>query len=265
MRVLTYYNQRDAVCDDELRRTDCPWVGMDTLGVIEFYALCEGAETVNDVAGALFDAARRIGFAHASYVCGGAPDDGDPGFLLTNYPDEWRRRYQDSRYRSIDPIISRAHRTIEPFIWGDPIVLAGMSPKQLRMMEEARAFHVGHGYAVPVHSSLHVRAACFFASEHNDIHPTSCRASRRISVIAHEHICRLAKLSEGRREAPQLSAREGACLNLYARGLGDLEIAATLDIRLPTVRRHFDQARRRLGVATRQEALVRALTTGQIA
>lgn len=238
---------------------------MDTLGVIaEFYARCESAETVDHVAGALFEAARSVGFPHASYLCGDSPEASNTRIFLTNYPSEWRSRYNESGYCNIDPIISRAHRTLEPFMWSDPIVRAGMSPKQLRMMEEAKAFHVGHGYAVPVHSSIHIRAACFFASEHNDIPPLSCMASRRISVIAHEHVCRLARLSDGRGAAPQLSERERICLNLYGRGLGDAQIGAALDICVPTVRRHFDRAKLRLGVASRPEALVRALISGQI-
>jgi DNA-binding CsgD family transcriptional regulator len=159
----------------------------------------------------------------------------------------------------------RVHRSVDPFVWRDPLVRAGMSPKQLRMMDEAKAFRLGDGYAVPVHSSIDVRVACVFASEHGDFEPASCKAMRRISIIAHEHVARLARLSDWRGEAPALSERERVCLGLYAQGLGDSEIAARLGIRLPTVRRHLDLAKQRLKVSSRPEALVRALLTRQIA
>lgn len=230
----------------------------------DFYALCERAQSIEDVAKALFETAHRTGFPHASYLCGGSPANPDAGLLLTNYPSEWRQRYLQQRYHRIDPIISRAQRTIDPFMWSDPLVRAAMTPKQLRMMEEAKTFRVGHGYAVPLHSSMQVGAACFFASEHNDIPPVSCKTMQRVSVIAHEHVCRMARLSKGRGETPQLSARERACLSLHAQGLGDAEIGRTLRLRLATVRRHLDQARLRLGVATRQEALVLALVSRQL-
>jgi len=245
--------------------TRASWVGMETLRVIgDFYAQCESAQTLDEVAAALFEVAARAGFPHASYLCGASAAAPDTGLLLTNYPRKWRQRYIERRYHRIDPIIGRALRSVEPFRWSDPLFRASMSPRQMRMFDEAKAFRLGDGYAVPVQASIHVRASCFFASEHGDIDPASCKAMRRVSVIAHENVCRVARLSDGHGEAPALSDREGACLNLYAHGLDDSEIAAELGIRVPTVRRHLELVKQRLGVKTRPEALVRALLTGQI-
>jgi len=230
-----------------------------------FYARCEGARRLEEIEAALFETAAQKGFPHVSYLCGDSAAQPKSGILLTNFPREWRRHYLERRYYRIDPLISLVHRAIDPFVWSDPLVRARMSPKQLQMLDEAKEFRLGDGYAVPLHSSIHVRASCFFASEFGDLDPESCRAMRHVSVIAHEYIARFTRLSDPRGEAPPLSERERACLNLYAQGFDDAEIGGALGIRVPTVRRHFEQAKRRLGVASRPEALVRALLTRQIA
>lgn len=236
---------------------------MDALKLIaEFYVACEMAESTEAIAAALFAAARGAGFDHVSYQCGDVR--GPARIAFSNFPSGWRRLYAERGYDRIDPILARARAAREPFLWSDPLLCAAMTPKQTRMMGEARTFRVGFGYAVPLHSSLHVRAACFFACPHGDIAVTSQRAMRTAAIITHEHVCRLSRRPALHEPSPRLSPRECDCLGLYAQGLTDAEIAARLDIRVPTVRRHFDQARLRLGVATRQEALVAALLTRQV-
>jgi DNA-binding CsgD family transcriptional regulator len=228
----------------------------------EFYSLCERALRIEDIANALFDLARGAGFSHATYLRGGLTSPN--GLLLTNYPDEWRSRYFAQRYERIDPILLRTRRILDPFLWGDPLVRADMSPQQLRMMEDAREHKVGHGYAVPLHSSFYVNAACMFACAHNDIPPTSCKTMRRASVIAHEHICRLSRRAQNCEHISELSLRERECLALYAQSLSDAEIAHLQGISAATVRRHLNLARLRLKAATRQEAVVKALISRQI-
>lgn len=239
---------------------------MDAFSMIgEFSTLCEAAATPETVAEGLFETARRAGFAHTSYLCGDAPGEPGTGLLFTDYPDDWRQHYGAHGYREIDPILAHAHRALEPFQWSEALVRAAMTPRQIAMLEDAKDFGVGFGYAVPLHASLTVNAACFFASPHDDIAPLARAAMRRASVVAHEHFCRLARQAAAPAAAPALSPRERTALTLFARGLGDADISRALAIELPTVRGTLDRARRRLGVATRQEALVAALVSRQIA
>lgn len=61
-----------------------------------------------------------------------------------------------------------------------------------------------------------------------------------------------------------LTAREQACLGLAARGRSGGQIAVQLNISARTVRFHLDNAREKLGVATRGAATRKALTLGLI-
>jgi DNA-binding CsgD family transcriptional regulator len=65
-------------------------------------------------------------------------------------------------------------------------------------------------------------------------------------------------------QSPRLSARERECLELAAHGKSDWAAGMLLGISERTVHNHIESAKRRLGVATRVQAIVRALTTGQI-
>ena len=61
-----------------------------------------------------------------------------------------------------------------------------------------------------------------------------------------------------------LSLRERQCLTLTARGLTTEEIAERLGIKAQTAQFHFDSIRTKLAVATRQEAVARAMHERQI-
>lgn len=221
------------------------------------------AATPKDLEAVLCAGARAIGFSHASYVCGGAPGIA-ARMLLTDYPQGWREHFNARGYGRIDPILARARRSLRPFLWRDPLVRADMSPRQLRIQDEASEYGLGHGYAVPLHASLDVRTACFFASAHGDIDPAACAIACRLSVLVHEHACRLARFAAGASEPPRFSERERACLYLFGLGMGDTDIANALGLSIATVRRHFAQARKRCRVGSRQEALLMAVASGQV-
>src|SRR5690606_1372217 len=68
-------------------------------------------------------------------------------------------------------------------------------------------------------------------------------------------------------ENPQrtLSRRERQCLELVAQGKSDWAIGQILRISEHTVHRYIENAKRRLGVATRVQAIMLALQARQIA
>jgi len=61
-----------------------------------------------------------------------------------------------------------------------------------------------------------------------------------------------------------LSPREQECLEWLSKGLRNARIAECMGITLPTVEMHLAKARRKLRVATREQALVKALILGLI-
>src|SRR5690606_40940921 len=62
----------------------------------------------------------------------------------------------------------------------------------------------------------------------------------------------------------QLSARQRQCLELAAQGKDEWTIGRLLNLAECTVHKHIGNAKRKLGVATRTQAVVEALATRQI-
>jgi DNA-binding CsgD family transcriptional regulator len=230
----------------------------------EFVVLCENAQNVQTIAVALFAIAERAGFTQTTYQCGVSVFETGLGLRLTNHTPAWRERYRSNAYHRIDPILAHANHANAPFLWSDPRLQASMTQKQKRMLCDAAAHGVGHGYAVPLQGSLHASASCLFACAVDDIAPTACATMRIAALIAHEHLCRLVRRTQTAGRPLQLSPQERACLNRHAQGQRDRQIADALGIRIPTVRRHLDQAQDRLGVESRQEAIIGGVVTWQI-
>lgn len=71
-------------------------------------------------------------------------------------------------------------------------------------------------------------------------------------------------LRQGTATAVGLSSRERECLQWLAQGLRNDRIAERMGISNPTVEMHFARARRKLGAATREQALAKAVALGLI-
>src|SRR6185295_14639110 len=94
-------------------------------------------------------------------------------------------------------------------------------------------------------------------------------ASQYMGCFAFEAARRIRSLEQARLnrtplERPQLTARQLDCLVLAAQGKSDGVIAQLLGISSETVHQHMETAKRRYGVASRTQLVVRALFDNQI-
>jgi hypothetical protein len=71
--------------------------------------------------------------------------------LITNYPSAWTEHYIQCRYERLDPVITRALRSPEPFKWGLGTTTVGETKSQQELFAEAAAFGIRYGFTVPVH------------------------------------------------------------------------------------------------------------------
>lgn len=88
-----------------------------------------------------------------------------------------------------------------------------------------------------------------------DIDPAKARAVQMAGLMLTERLMEFAGVADD--DVPRLSARERDCLAFVADGLNDRQIAALIGVREATVRFHVDNARRKLGVANRAQAVAR--------
>lgn len=193
-----------------------------------------------------------------AYLCLSHGPRGDP-HLVSNYPCAWTSNYLTERYQKIDPVVIRAKRGWETFRWGPERFR--MSKRQQQFFHEAAEFGIRCGFTVPIHDRRGSVAALTFATDEHC--PPFLRAAERhervlqlIAVCFHIHARR--KLGQDRTvDGVQLSPREFECLQWAACGKSARDIGEILGISQRTAAFHLDNAKEKLGVRTRFQAIAR--------
>ena len=186
--------------------------------------------------------------------------------VYQNYPADWVREFSESgRYR-IDPVFRYADERMVPFHWDDPQFRASLTAAQLEILGDAAGRGLGHGYTVPIHPPGSQMASCSVVPDSSVIERGAWQAIFTMSCFMFDAMLRVAGPAEcSRPRSVQLSERERQCLELAAQGKDDWSIGSLLRISERTAHNHIERAKRRLGVCTRVQVIVHALSEGQIA
>ncbi len=185
--------------------------------------------------------------------------------VFQNYPAQWLRYYSESgRYR-IDPVFRFADERMVPFHWSDPEFRASLSQAQREILIEAARYGIANGYTVPVRPPGAQTASCSVVPcSESGIDPATGHAVFVMASFMFDAMLR-AKSECCAERSIVLSERERQCLELAAQGKDDWTIGLLLRISERTAHNHIERAKRRLGVCTRVQVIVHALSEGQIA
>ena len=185
--------------------------------------------------------------------------------VFVNYPSEWVHQFSLSgRYR-IDPVFRYAEERMVPFFWDDAEFRAALTAQQRDMLREAEILGICHGYTVPIHPPGAPMASCSVVPASAPIEHGACLAVMTMAYFMFDAMLNAAALEEcSRTYSMQLSERERQCLELAAQGKDDWSIGSLLRISERTAHNHIERAKRRLGVCTRVQVIVQALSEGQI-
>lgn len=229
----------------------------------------EGCEASPPSARRLFPKAlEALGFRH--FACCSHVDPLHPppeAIMMHNYPAVWERHFSEARLHEIDPVLLRAERTPIPFFWDAVFRAEPITKSQRRVLAEAAGLGLAHGYTAPLHLSWlpgALRASCSVVPDDSRIDPRSFPMVDALATYLYASLFR-ARAPWCMALPCHLTQRERECLTLAALGKTDWEIGHVLRLSEATVHTHVEQAKRRLGVATRMQAVVRALMCGAIA
>jgi DNA-binding CsgD family transcriptional regulator len=235
----------------------------DAQGVVEFFRRCEAEDQLERLRCLLLETAASFGLRFIA--CSGQHGAGPNCIRLHNYPDEWRRRMRQRGYFRIDPVLERAGTAQSGFSWDDPGFLHGLSERQRRMLSEARAYGLAHGYTVPLAIAAGARASVSVVSETGDIDEGVRDLVGLLGAIAYRRALLLKSKANAQAPPQPLTHRQRQCLELKAHGMTDAVIADALGISPVTVARHLGESIGRLHAASRENAVYRAIVGGQIA
>ncbi len=206
--------------------------------------------------------AAEYGVSHFAYVNTRMPQA--HLHVETNYPQEWAARYLAQGYVGIDPVPLEARRSPIPFRWRDALTLPAHGEKAQHLFDEAAAFGLNDGYCVPIHGggfsmmSLAVEDRALFGR-------TGMHRRQALHLLALQyHLACERALSAAAFPAPRLSPREREVLLWTAKGKTGWEIAQILHLAERTVTYHMENAKTKLGAASRAQAVVTALSLGLI-
>jgi len=177
-------------------------------------------------------------------------------------PEEWGQRYVQNRYLAYDPVIMELLANTEPFLWSEALKRHDANKRQQRIFHEASEFGLNEGVCIPIFGPCNYLAWVTLAGDRVDLSPRARMAAHMMSIYTHN---RLVKLVRPKRPPhATLTEREADCLRWAAHGKTDWEIGEILSISENTTHWHIENAKRKIGVATRMQAVVGAIAEGMI-
>lgn len=229
----------------------------------------QGCKSVEELHGAVRRITSEMGFEHFLYCVQVNLSLARPyQFILSGYPSQWRSHYDARRYVEIDPTISHCATRCVPIQWSRQ---AFSTPPAARMMNEATDFGLASGASFAIHGRRGEMAMLSLASSakpdcaNTDVLHALGEA-QLLACYLHEAVQRvvLSKEAVPIGEA-RLTRREKECLLWASEGKTAWEIANIVRVSERTVVFHLQNAARKMGVATRQHAVARALSMNLIA
>jgi DNA-binding CsgD family transcriptional regulator len=233
-----------------------------------FIEQCQAGAPVGVLAQAFQRSTETLGFRH--FACCSHVDPLKPprrAVMLHSYPKEWAQLFSELELFDIDPVFLQASRSLVPFFWDTQAFHDELSPPQQEMFHEARRYGLTRGYTVPIHSvdaPRDFRASCSVVPDSESLEPAAYLAVQLMAFYLYDVASKGAHEKDPPPIQQPLSRRERQCLELAAQGKSDWVSSRILGLSERTVHNHVENAKRRLQVATRMQAVMHALAGQQI-
>lgn len=238
-----------------------------TINIAQFIDALQAAPDIEAIWQVCAGTLAQHGFSHVTYLQVRLNAPHDAPVALTTMPDWWADTYLDAAHIGGDPFF-RFCGTLQPRKTGVDY-LAYYPP--LTPDERERVLLAGEagcrtGFASPVRLIGARRCGGWnFGSDLPkaafDLHYAALQEQvQLLGFYAHERLDALYEHALSLADMPSpLSRREQECLTFLAAGSRTSRIADALSISANTVAFHLNNAKRKLGASTREEALAKAI------
>ncbi|GAA0739807.1 LuxR family transcriptional regulator [Sphingomonas sp. ABOLD] len=183
---------------------------------------------------------------------------------LTNFPAEWRRRYDRAALGRQDPVIAAVTRRVGPVDWREIAESAALTSAEADTLALAAAHGLRGGVSMAVHlPGKRELLVSFAGSQQRRTEPSVTAAAWMVAAQACNCWRRLEPAPPPIATRP-LTRRQRECLVLVAQGKSDWDIGQILGLSDQTVHAYIGAIRSRYGSAKRVQLVVRALFEGQL-
>jgi len=202
----------------------------------------------------------REGFSHMLFgLLPNKTAQVENSFLVSNYSSRWRRTYEDLKLHNVDPTFSHSLKSTVPIIWKPEIYT---SRPQKEFHEEARSYGLGSGVSFPLHGA-HGEFGIFSLVASGTDHAAFLARPEQQAMLAllRDYVLESATrfLPDAKNTNTKLTHREVECLKWVMAGKSSWEIAKILRRSEATINFHIANVKRKFGVSTRQQAVVKGI------
>lgn len=184
--------------------------------------------------------------------------------IASGYPEPYQRLYQDRAFIGRDPAVAHCLTSDRPLIWTEQIY----GPASYDVMEESRAYGLGHGLSVPVHDAdSSVSMLSLGRDRPFDSQAERDRVLDDARVLAHcIHAAGRQLIVPGllAQRRPPLSPREKECFQLVAQGKSNWDMGRILGISEAAAAFHVKNLLKKLHVSSRTQAVALGMALGML-
>lgn len=229
---------------------------------LEFDEKCKAASSVEEIKQLFFAEMASCGIRYVALASHTDPVRPPPGaVMMCNYPEAYQEWFSVNECAKYDPAFWYARRELTTFYWSELPRRLELTRKQTRILSEARDFGIADGLTIPLIIPGAMPASCSLVPGPDGLEPMLTPDIAWMAFRAH---------LEARRRLPdwkgnvRLTAPQREVMYWAARGKSDRDIGTILGISPRTAGKRVDAVRALYGVADRTQAVLAAITYGEI-
>jgi DNA-binding CsgD family transcriptional regulator len=241
----------------------------DAVGVIKDL---DSAQKPLEILAGLTLFTKSFGFEHVTVLQKPSADSAlSPNVLVSAAPSDFIADFDSRGYAKYNPLWKQAEVSPVPF--------TAVEARNRRITEQEHAvlehihdkLDLNDGYIVPIREDNAGKGAVMFGGHSPKQDPLHQSVLNMLGHCIYGQLNDIMNAFAGPLEMPgqaqtqTLTARERECLQWVARGKTDFEIGIILGISARTARFHIENSKRKLGVASRVQAVTLAMRSGSIA
>lgn len=183
---------------------------------------------------------------------------------FANYKTSWFVTYEQRGFIAIDPLINHMSRQIRPLTW---VQIRSEWPNSGPLFDAAEEAGMADGLSIPLRGPNGTEAVFSLVSDKvfspDEILDIGAKATY-FGIHLLDRLVEILALSAKDKPAGNLTDRQREALALVAQGLSFREVSSRLRISEDSAKELFASAKARLGVQSREEAILGAFLSGQI-
>jgi LuxR family quorum-sensing transcriptional regulator LasR len=184
------------------------------------------------------------------------------GYLHSNLPQVYLRRYDSEKYGEIDPVILHCMVRSSPLSWSPE---SFVEERQRRLYADMCEIGVQYGVAAPYHGPWGEFGMLWLGgrTDSSELAPgmlAELSYFRDVAMDAFSGFMR--KGYPVKRQGIELTSRELECLQWCAAGKSSWDISHLMNCTEATVNYHFANIRRKFGASSRRMAVIKAIQLG---